>query len=187
MPNYQDDMTAQQHADAIQDLEATLNIEQRLLYHRLRHLNLSIIPTAFTGIASALLIGGGQTMHSRFRIPIPTTKTLTVNVRADPNEHEFKNWLMEIGDGKSLPPRVCCPDNIVDQVFGPGQLELDVQNRLNNDLLCPTNKDALEINEVILLRLQGDNHEYLSTTMNYELVADIDDYPIEEAFLSTPQ
>ncbi|RMZ99385.1 hypothetical protein BpHYR1_029733, partial [Brachionus plicatilis] len=51
--------------------------------------------------------------------------------------------------------------------------------------------DALEINEVILLRLQGDNHEYLSTTAilnrDDELVADIDDYPIEEAFLSTPQ
>ncbi|RNA39336.1 ATP-dependent DNA helicase PIF1-like, partial [Brachionus plicatilis] len=68
---------------------------------------------------------------------------------------------------------------------------MDVQNRLNNALLCPTNKDALEINEVILLRLQGDNHEYLSTTeilnRDDELVADIDDYPIEEAFLSTPQ
>ncbi|RNA02351.1 hypothetical protein BpHYR1_007531 [Brachionus plicatilis] len=68
---------------------------------------------------------------------------------------------MEIGGGKAV---VCCPDNIVDQVFCPGQLDLDVQNRLNNALLCPTNHDALEINEVILQRLQGDNHEYVSTT-----------------------
>lgn len=156
-----------------------------------------MIATAFTGIASSLLIGGGRTMHSRFKIPIPTylgvtssinvhseqaqelrqcrlfvvdeasmvsramlecvdrllrdimqqpnvpfggkpilltgdfrqccpvsdnenieagilmclknsplwpllTKLqLTENVRADPNEQEFKNWLMEIGEGQS--------------------------------------------------------------------------------------
>ncbi|RNA32086.1 KRAB-A domain-containing 2-like [Brachionus plicatilis] len=30
-----------------------------------------------------------------------TKPSLTFNVRADPNEYEFKNWLMEIGDGFS--------------------------------------------------------------------------------------
>ncbi|RNA21287.1 ATP-dependent DNA helicase PIF1-like [Brachionus plicatilis] len=89
-----------------------------------------------------------------------------------------------------LPPRVCCPENIVDQVFGPGQLDLDVQNRLNNALLCPTSHDALEINEIILERLQGDNQEFVSSTeilnREDELVADIDDYPIEEAYRMTP-
>ncbi|RMZ97062.1 hypothetical protein BpHYR1_001947 [Brachionus plicatilis] len=51
------------------------DINFELLYHRLRHRNLSILPTAFTGIASELLIGGGQTRHSKFKIPIPTTNT----------------------------------------------------------------------------------------------------------------
>ncbi|RNA39335.1 ATP-dependent DNA helicase PIF1-like [Brachionus plicatilis] len=102
-------------------------------------------------------------MHSRFRIPIPTTKTSVSNINMQSTQaqqfrdcslfivdetsmvsrnilecvdrllrdamqlpdipfggkHEFKNWLMEIGDGKSrvydgnymvkVPPRVCCP------------------------------------------------------------------------------
>ncbi|RNA10628.1 ATP-dependent DNA helicase pif1-like [Brachionus plicatilis] len=55
-------------------------IYPKLLDHRLRHRNLSIIPTAFTGIASALLIGGGQTLHSKFKIPIPTTKSSVSNI-----------------------------------------------------------------------------------------------------------
>ncbi|RNA21832.1 ATP-dependent DNA helicase PIF1-like, partial [Brachionus plicatilis] len=80
MPQFQDDMTSQQHADAFENLGAKLNYEQRLLYHQLRERNMSIIPTAFTGIASAFLIGGGQTMHSKFKILIPTTSTSVSNI-----------------------------------------------------------------------------------------------------------
>lgn len=255
-----------------------------------------MIATAFTGIASSLLIGGGRTMHSRFRIPIPTNMgvvsrilvdtpeaqdlrecklfvvdeasmvsramlecvdrllrdimgtpfvpfggkvmlltgdfrqccpvsdnenieagilmclkrsllwpeftqlELTENVRADPEEHEFKNWLLDIGNGRSrvydgqymvrLPDRVVCRNNIVDQVFGEGPLNLMDQDRLNNVILCPTNRDSLEINELILERLEGENHEYLSTTNILDrttgLVSDNDDYPIEEALRITP-
>lgn len=255
-----------------------------------------MIATAFTGIAASLLIGGGRTLHSRFKIPIPTTLgvvskiavhseqaqelrecqlfvvdeasmvsramlecvdrllrdimqkpnvpfggkvmlltgdfrqccpvsdnenieagismclkksllwpqfnklELTENVRADANEHDFKNWLMEIGNGNSriydgeymirLPDRVVCQTNIVDQVFGDGPLDLLEQDRLNNAILCPTNRDSLEINEVILERLQGDNHEYVSSTSILDretgMVSDTDDYPIELAYRLTP-
>lgn len=228
--------------------------------------NLRVVPTAYTGIAAALLIGGGRTMHSRFRLPVPTTISsvsnmdvtsfeasqlrmakmfiideasmvpqaclectdrllreitqnpnvpfggkcvlltgdfrqcspvsdnerietsiqmclkrsalwprfvklrLTQNVRADPNEVEFKNWIMEIGDGRSrvydqqdlirIPDRVICDGNLIDSVFGEGQI--DFNNRLNNVILCPTNTDSLEINEVILDRMDGEVFEYLS-------------------------
>ena len=255
------------------------------------------MPTAFTGIAAALLVGGGQTMHSKFKIPIPTDHTsisriesnshqaeqlrqcklfiideasmvskdmldcidrllrelmrqpnvpfggkvmfltgdfrqcapvseneniessvlmclknselwphfrklaLVENVRADPNEREFKNWLMDIGDGKSriydghnlikLPDQVVCRGNIIDDVFGPGTINLNEQNRLNNAILCPTNKDSLEINEIILERIEGENQEYLSTTQLLERETDEvlveNNEPIENALRATPR
>lgn len=99
---------------------------------------------------------------------------LTENVRADTDENDFKNWLMEIGNGQSriydgeymvrLPDRVVCRNNIVNQVFGDGPLQLADQDSLNIAILCPTNRDSLEINELILERLEGENQQYLSTT-----------------------
>ena len=269
----------------------------KLLYHKLRELNHTVVPTAFTGIAAALLNGGGQTMHSKFKIPIPTDPqsvsriasnstqadqlrlcklfiideasmvsramlecidrllrdimrrpnvpfggkvmfltgdfrqcapvsdnenieasvlmclknselwshfrrlALVENVRADPNEREFKNWLMEIGDGRShiydgqnlirLPDRVVCRDNLIDDVFGHGMINLNEENRLNNAILCPTNKDSLEINEVILERIEGENHQYLSTTQlldrETDQVSEENDEPIENALRATPR
>lgn len=126
---------------------------------------------------------------------------LVENVRADPNEREFKNWLMEIGDGRSqiydgqnlirLPDRVVCRDNLIDDVFGRGMINLNEENRLNNAILCPTNKDSLEINEVILERIEGENHQYLSTTQlldrETDQVSEENDEPIENALRATPR
>ncbi|CAF1094830.1 unnamed protein product, partial [Brachionus calyciflorus] len=94
---------------------------------------------------------------------------LQENVRADPNETEFKEWLMEVGDGRSrvydnhnlirLPDRVVCNGNLVNEIFGEGELRLEDDNRFNNAILCPTNKDALEINETILARSRAPNRE----------------------------
>ncbi|RNA33734.1 cholesterol 24-hydroxylase-like, partial [Brachionus plicatilis] len=69
---------------------------------------------------------------------------------------------------------VICVGNIVDEVFGAGELNLIANNRLNNAILCPTNVDSMEINEVILHRDTG-------------LVDDNSDFPIENAFALTPQ
>lgn len=267
-----------------------------MLYHTLKQLGYTVVPTAFTGIAAALLVGGGQTCHSKFRIPIPTNlgsiskiaansaqaeqlracmlfiideasmvscamldcidkllrdlmgvnipfggkvmlltgdfrqcapvsenenieasilmslkksslwpvfnpMALVENLRADANEREFKDWLLDIGNGRShrydgehmirLPDRVVCRGSLIDEVFGPGQLVLDDQNRLNNAILCPTNKDSLEINEVILARLAGPNRSFLSTThildRETDAVLDSEDHPIEAALRCTPR
>ena len=266
------------------------------MYHRLRQLNYRMIPTAFTGIAAALLIGGGQTLHSKFRIPIPTDlnsvsriqadseqaqtlrecklfiideasqvsramlecidrllrdlmrqpnvpfggkvmlltgdfrqcapvsdnqnieasvnmcikrsdlwthfrqMALQENVRADPNEIEFKEWLMEVGDGRSrvydnhnlirLPDRVVCNGNLVNEIFGEGELRLEENNRFKNAILCPTNKDALEINETILARSRAPNRELLSNTQmldrETDQVVEEHDDPVEEVLRRTP-
>jgi hypothetical protein len=227
-----------------------------------------VICTAFTGIAASLLVGGGQTIHSKFKLPIPTEldsvsfvqmqslyarslrnadliiideasmvsrpvlecidrlckdltgqrnipfggkvvlltgdfrqclpvcdnieagiqlclknsdlwqrfdrMSLIQNMRADPDELEFKEWLMEIGEGRSrvydqnflirLPDRIICDGNLVDEVFGRGEINIEDPNTIHNVILTPTNKDSLEINDVILNRVPGQVFEYLSTT-----------------------
>ena len=268
----------------------------KLIYHRLAGFNYNVIATAFTGIAAALLVGGGRTLHSRFKLPIPTelgnTSNMNVesieaaqirnahlfiideasmvsravlecvdrllrditrnrnvpfggkvvlltgdfrqcapisdnnaietciqmclknsdlwsyfvqlelseNVRADRNELEFKEWAMSVGndrcrvyDGLNLikiPDRVICNGNIVNSTFGNGQINPDERQRLNNVILCPTNRDSLEINEVILNRLNGELFEYLSSDEIIERPnrADNDSItPIEQAYERTPQ
>ena len=228
--------------------------------HRVRSLRLGVIPVAFTGIAASLL-DGGQTIHSRFRLPIPTesdsisnikTNTLEAqklkysrilvmdeassiskhvyscvdrffrdirrqpnvpfggivvlltgdfrqtlpvpdmsritqsvelclkrsplwqyfrrlrlvqNMRALAHEVEFKEWLMRVGDGVEptidgqslirIPDRILVNDNIVDRVFGEGLITTEFLRTTNLAILCPTNKDSLEINEVVLNKVEG--------------------------------
>ncbi|CAF0961723.1 unnamed protein product [Brachionus calyciflorus] len=241
-------MNPEQHRTIALQLEATLNEQQRLLYHRLRQLNYRMIPTAFTGIAAALLIGGGQTLHTKFRTPIPTDlnsvsriqadseqaqqlreckylrrqpnvpfggkvmlftgdlrkcapvsdnenieaskmcikrsnlwtqfrqMALQENVQADPNEKEFKEWLMEVGDGRS-------------RIFGESELRLDDGNWFNNAILCPTNKDALEINTILTIS-RGPNRELLSNTQLLDRETDqvVEEYEdlVDEFLRRTP-
>ena len=92
-------------------------------------------------------------------------KHLTVNVRADPGEIEFKDWTLSIGNGTAevidhdslirLDDRVIVRENIIDEVFGAGPLTMQNLRNTNKAILCPTNKDSLEINEVINNRLEG--------------------------------
>lgn len=266
------------------------------MIHRLGAENFQVVPSAFTGIAASLLVGGGRTLHSRFRLPIPielgntsnmnlnspeanqlrearmfiideasmvsrailecidrllkdvtqnynvpfggkvvlltgdfrqcapisdndTIETciqlclknsnlwhhfdrlaLTQNVRADPNELEFKEWIMNVGndrcriyDGLNLikiPDRLICHGNIINDTFGEGPIRLDERERLNNVILCPTNRDSLEINEVILNRLEGQSFEYMSRDEILERPNRADQNrvtPIEQAYQRTPQ
>ena len=90
---------------------------------------------------------------------------LTVNVRADPDEIQFKDWTLSIGNGTApvidqdslirLDDRVVVRENIIDEVFGAGSLTMQNLRNTNKAILCPTNKDSLEINEVINNRLEG--------------------------------
>ncbi|XP_055307911.1 ATP-dependent DNA helicase PIF1-like [Sitodiplosis mosellana] len=52
---------------------------QTAIIHRLHSLNLRCIATAFSGIASTLLIGG-RTLHNAFKLPIPILDTSVANV-----------------------------------------------------------------------------------------------------------
>ncbi len=56
--------------------------------HLVRSLNKIIIPTAWTGIAASLLVGG-QTCHSRFGLPVPFTKESNSFIRAQSPEANY--------------------------------------------------------------------------------------------------
>lgn len=54
----------------------------------MRSRNEIILPTAWTGIAGALMIGG-QTCHSRFGIPVPFTQSSTSRINISSPEAEY--------------------------------------------------------------------------------------------------
>jgi hypothetical protein len=56
--------------------------------HLVRSLNKVILPTAWTGIAASLLVGG-QTYHSRFALPVPYTKESSSLIRAQSPEANY--------------------------------------------------------------------------------------------------
>ena len=47
---------------------------------------MTMLATAFTGIAVSLLIDGERTMHSRFRIPIPNNIGMNSNMQVHTEE-----------------------------------------------------------------------------------------------------
>ena len=125
--------------------------------------------------------------------------TLKENMRALPEEIDFKAYLLRIGrglepaiDGDSLvriPDQMLCEGNIVDDIYGEGTLTIAHLRTLNVALLAPTNKDSLEINDLIHNRLEGEERVYLSSTRVEYLNNDVnnaDRYPIENAQNETP-
>ena len=92
---------------------------------------------------------------------------LIQNLRALPEEIIFKDWLMRIGDG--IEPTINgkyltrVPDNtlvaegsnLITAVYGEPPLTREYLAHNNVAILCPTNKDSLEINDVILSTMEG--------------------------------
>ena len=261
------------------------------LIHKLKSEEKTVIPTAFTGIASSL-ISDGLTVHSRFKLPVPTemdsvsyvkvdrpegesirdaslviideasmisksvlkclddlfkktmnndiplggkctmlagdfrqclpvsdipaiehsstlslkysdlwrhfkTMSLINNMRANPDEVEFKDWSLRVGNGIEttidndslirLPDQIVCDQNIIHDTFGDGLIRVDDLVNINVAILTPTNKDSLEINDLIVRRVEGEEFVYLSTTsVECDNPLDQEHYPIENAFDETP-
>lgn len=66
---------------------------------------------------------------------------------------DFRQTFSSTIDGLSLiriPDRLLVKNNIIHEIFGIYPLTLDYINTQNIAILCPTNKDSLEINELIL-------------------------------------
>jgi len=63
---------------------------QTAIIHRLRAMNLTCIATAFSGIASTLLIDG-KTLHNVFKLPIPLLDTSVSNVTPNSAQGQYIN------------------------------------------------------------------------------------------------
>ena len=99
--------------------------------------------------------------------------SLTVNMRANADEDEFKQMLLSISDGRTpiverpfrieLDERLILSpsDNLVSWVFQQ-QLGADDVRKEKRAILAPLNETVFKINDDILDTLDGDEHVYLS-------------------------
>jgi len=122
--------------------------------------------------------------------------SLVSNVRADLNANAFKEYCIEVGNGDAtrlpnsslirLPDQVICPNDLIDSVFGVGMITLDRLMTSNCAILCPTNQDSLEINQLIQDRLEGEYHAPYFSVDKILPTNDGVTYPLEYAHQQTP-
>ena len=92
---------------------------------------------------------------------------LTINMRAAQSNDEFRNWLLEIGDGKIFPsvniPQKCMvtEDELVESVFGDVLAYNQVDELVKRAIICPKNVDTYYFNDKILKQCQGTLRTYL--------------------------
>ena len=92
------------------------------------------------------------------------------NMRADPNEQAFSEWLISVGNGSvndnddfiRLPDQCITTGSIIDYVY-PLKEPLDNVDLVKlKCILCPTNDDTFELNDQVLDRLEGPQSVYYS-------------------------
>ena len=124
---------------------------------------------------------------------------LTKNMRAAPEEHAFADWLLTIGDGTAtvksnepfkgcvkIPQEIIVPQNssLIDAMYDVNAAASDFQSRA---ILTPNNKDSIDINEQILLRVPGEVKTYYSADdIITDDEIDRDAYPLEFINSQTP-
>ncbi|GBN54440.1 hypothetical protein AVEN_170934-1, partial [Araneus ventricosus] len=94
------------------------------------------------------------------------------NMRTEPDEKDFADWLLHLGNGTltnncrlgeddvEIPEECVVRDSIVDEIFGSSIT--DMENLSEKAILCPKNEDSLKINEQVLKKLSGQNKTYFS-------------------------
>lgn len=109
---------------------------QTAIIHRLHSLNLKCIATAFSGIASTLLLGG-RTLHNAFKLPIPITETSVSSITPNSLYGRYVNSVDLV---------------LIDEISMCPLLLLKVLDRLFKDLCTiPNNKHKLFGGKTILL------------------------------------
>ena len=127
---------------------------------------------------------------------------LTSNMRVNPEQHDFRDWLLELGNGH-LPTRQDSPffdcieipstciieGSLIDKIF-PVE-EADNETLFSSRaILCPRNKDAIEMNSVVLTRLPGQERCYSSVDSLEQIEGmseeEAENYPIEFLNSLTP-
>lgn len=91
-------------------------------------------------------------------------------MRTDPSEQELRDWLLQIGNGSlaknsgehkiEIPSKIVAAElnEIIDFCYPPELFTSPLENNRSiaeNALLCPTNVDVEEINDIALQRMVG--------------------------------
>ena len=121
---------------------------------------------------------------------------LNKNMRTEPGEEEFSEWLIKFGNGElrtnendaiELPTACTSGGNLADEVFGKHISLEDVPNFGDRVILCPKNEHALIVNEQVLHRLPGIETVYTSVDeVECEDGEDVSNYPTEFLNSLTP-
>ncbi|VDO21633.1 unnamed protein product [Heligmosomoides polygyrus] len=102
--------------------------------------------------------------------PLFKVYKLTTNMRLQANDHEYREWLMKIGNGEAIsdengdiqvPPPLICSGNIADAIFGDAFSGRSV-DLSELAILTPRNVNTLRINYYVLDRLSGEKSTFLS-------------------------
>lgn len=100
---------------------------QTAIIHRMNSLNLTCIATAFSGIASTLLMGG-RTLHNAFKLPIPILENSVPNIAPNSPRGRYINTASLI---------------IIDEVSMCPLLVLKAIDRLLKDLCTDAHKKSM--------------------------------------------
>ena len=117
-------------------------------------------------------------------------------MRTSKEETEFAQWLLELGDGNipsvasAFPGDIEIPDkfilkkyghvdSIVDAAIGKHLTVDSITDYRDKAILCPLNVDALQMNENVLTRLDGEAQTYCSIDEATDALSDPCEYATE--------
>lgn len=97
---------------------------------------------------------------------------LKTNMRAEQDQHEYAQWLLQLGNGQlqssvpsapptsiDIPPQCNITEDIVNAVFSNVANQESLSTTV---ILASTNQTTLHLNDLIIKKLPGDSNTYLS-------------------------
>jgi len=103
---------------------------------------------------------------------------LTQNMRVNPGENEFCNWLLELGNGTlnkgfdviDIPEQFILRNQSIISFTFNEQINLNnVKTFSNNIIMCPLNEQCQTLNNEILQTMEGEANDYFSVD---EIISD---------------
>ena len=97
--------------------------------------------------------------------------SLTENMRVDPEQRDFAEYLLKVGNGElpvnnmdeiELPVDILSNGNLIDEVFGNCITNNRFQDMKDRAIIAPLNRDVTKINAEIIEKLPGDIKIYHS-------------------------
>lgn len=124
--------------------------------------------------------------------------SLISNLRSE-GQNEFNQWLLDIGIGSlapidnlsedmiQIPSDMITQNDIVTSVFGENIQQLSIDDMSKRVILSTTNKETLELNKQVIMKLPGDIRMYYSSdSIITEDSNDVHNYPAEFLHAQTP-